>query len=92
MDLKLIDKKDIRELNKKLSEIKKENAELLDVWMNSEEAAGFLKVSKKTLQRYRDAGKLAYSKDGRSIRYKKSDLIKYLNKHYFSLENLDKKA
>ncbi len=89
MDLKLIDKKDIRELNKKLSEIKKENAEINEKWYSSEEAAEFLKVSKKSLKRYRDAGKLAYSKDGRSIRYKKSDLVKYLNKFYFSVDNFE---
>ena len=88
MDLKLIDKKDIRELNKKLTEIRNDNQMIKEKWLSSEEAAEFLKVSKKTLQRYRDAGKLAYSKDGRSIRYKKSDLIKYLNKFYFSIENI----
>ena len=91
MDLKLIDKKDIRELNKKLTEIRNDNQMIKEKWLSSEEAAEFLKVSKKTLQRYRDAGKLAYSKDGRSIRYKKSDLIKYLNKFYFSIENIKNK-
>jgi excisionase family DNA binding protein len=91
MDLKLIDKKDIRELNKKLTEIKKDNELINEQWLSSEEAAEFLKVSKKTLQRYRDAGKLAYSKDGRTIRYKKLDLIKYLNRNYFSIENIKNK-
>ena len=91
MDLKLIDKKDIRALNKKLVEIKKDNELIKEQWLNSEEAADFLKVSKKTLQRYRNAGKLPYSKDSRIIRYKKSDLIKYLNKHYFSVDNIKKK-
>ncbi len=91
MDLKLIDKKDIKELNRKLNEIKKENAELLDVWMTTEEACEYLKVGKKSLKRYRDTGKLAYSKDGKYIHYKKSDLIKYLNNHYFSTENIKNK-
>jgi excisionase family DNA binding protein len=91
MDLKLIDKKDIRELSKKLTEIKKDNELINEQWLSSEEAAAFLKVSKKSLQRYRNAGKLAYSKDGRTIRYKKTDLIKYLNNHYFSIENIKNK-
>ena len=91
MDLKLIDKKDIRELNKKLTEIKKDNELINEQWLSSEEAAEFLKASKKTLQRYRDAGKLAYSKDGRTIRYKKLDLINYLNRNYFSIENIKNK-
>jgi len=47
MDLKLIDKKDIRELSKKLTEIKKDNELINEQWLSSEEAAAFLKVSKK---------------------------------------------
>ena len=88
MDLKLVKTKDINELKKELKDIRKENLELQDEWLSTAEAAKFLKVSKKTLLRYRNMGKLPYSKDGRKVRYKKSDIIKYLKNHYFSLENL----
>ena len=84
MDLKLIKTKDIKELKKSLESLNKENAELHDEWLSTDEAASFLKIHKKTLLRYREAGKLAYSKDGRKIRYKKSDIIKYLNNNYHS--------
>ena len=55
---------------------------LQEEWLSSDETAEFLKVSKKTLKRYRDSGKLPFSKDARKIRYKKSDILKYLNNYY----------
>jgi excisionase family DNA binding protein len=62
------------------------NESLQEEWLSSDEAAEFLKVSKKTLKRYRDSGKLPFSKDARKIRYKKSDIVKYLNKYYQTTE------
>ena len=88
MELKLVKAKDLNELKMEIREMNKTNVELQEVWFSTKEAAEFLKVNKKTLKRYRDCGKLPYSKDSRKIRYKKSDIIKYLNKHYFSLENM----
>lgn len=88
MELKLVKSKDISELKKELKDIRKANEELQDEWLSTEETLKFLKVSKSTLQRYRDKGKIPFSKDGRIFRYKKSDLIKYLKNHYFSLETL----
>jgi excisionase family DNA binding protein len=88
MELKLVKTKDLNELKMEIREMNKTKVELQDVWFSTKEAAEFLKVNKKTLKRYRDCGKLPYSKDGRKIRYKKTDIIKYLNKHYFSLENI----
>jgi excisionase family DNA binding protein len=64
---------------------------LHEEWLSSDEAAEFLKVSKKTLKRYRDSGKLPFSKDARKIRYKKSDIIKYLNNYYQTTEINNKK-
>ncbi len=87
MELKLVKTKDLNDLKKEIREIGKTNEELQDVWLSTKEAAAFLKVSKKTLKRYCDDGKLPYSKDNRKIRYKKTDLVKYLNQHYFSPEN-----
>ena len=69
------------------------NADFQEEWLSTDETAQFLKVSKKTLKRYRDLGKLPFSKDARKIRYKKSDIIKYLNNYYRTNEvsNADKK-
>ena len=90
MDLKLIKAKDIKELKNALKDINKQNAELQEEWLNSKETAKFLNVGKRTLQRYRDTGKIAFSKDGRKIRFKKSDIVKYLNKNYFSINDIKK--
>jgi len=49
--------------------------------LNSEEAAKFLGVSVKTLYRYRNNNQLpSYTLPGGELRYKKSDLLKWLDK------------
>jgi len=88
MDLKLIKSKDIQELKQELQNIRNSNAEMNDEWLNTEETTKFLKVTKRTLKRYRDSGKLPYSQDDRIVRFRKSDLIKYLNRHYHSTEKI----
>ena len=87
MDLKLIRTKDIKELKKALQNIRDDNAAIQDVWLTTEETSKFLNVSTKTLKRYRDKSKLAYSKDGRKIRYKKSDILKYLECFYIEVND-----
>ena len=71
------------------------NADFQEEWLSTDETAEFLKVSKKTLKRYRDLGKIPFSKDARKIRFKKSDIVKYLNNYYRTKEvdnsNTDKK-
>jgi len=71
------------------------NADFQEEWLSTDETAQFLMVSKKTLKRYRDQGKLPFSKDTRKIRFKKSDIVKYLNNYYRITEvdnsNADKK-
>lgn len=49
--------------------------------LNSSQAADFLGVSTRTLQRLRDRGKLKYYQDGRIIRYRLTDLEDYLDLH-----------
>jgi len=85
MDFKLISAKDIKNLRKDIKNLQKTNAELQEKWLSSEDAAKFLGVSKRTLQRYRESGKIPYSKDSRMIWHKQSDLVKYLNKNYCSI-------
>ena len=59
-----------------------------DVWgeapadetVGREEAADFLGISKTTLNKYRQEGRLTPFKEGKRIRYLKSDLIAYLKK------------
>lgn len=49
-----------------------------DEWFNSEEAAAYLKVSKKTLLNMTSSGAIPYCKLGRSNRYNKAALNRLL--------------
>ncbi|MDZ7743710.1 MAG: helix-turn-helix domain-containing protein [Bacteroidota bacterium] len=51
-------------------------------WVNNEEASGILKVSKRTLQNYRDKGILGFSQIGNQIYYRLEDIEKLLSNHY----------
>jgi excisionase family DNA binding protein len=48
---------------------------------NTEEVCSYLKISKRTLQRKRDTGKIRFIQDGNLIRYRLEDIEAYLNKH-----------
>lgn len=48
-------------------------------WLSNSEVCGFLKISHRTLQSYRDNGTLPYSQIGRKCYYKASDVEQLLN-------------
>lgn len=52
-----------------------------EVVFDNEEAAKFLKVSTRTLQKYRERHLLTYSQHDRMIWYRKSDLLDFLQRH-----------
>ena len=47
-------------------------------WLTNAEALEYLGLSKATLSRFRSSGKLPYSKVGKSVYYRRSDLDKLL--------------
>jgi MerR family transcriptional regulator, repressor of the yfmOP operon len=51
-------------------------------WLSSDEVCHLLRISKRTLQSYRDHGILPFAQIGRKIYYKASDIDEYLNQHY----------
>ena len=53
-----------------------------ETWLDIMEACAFLKVSKRTLQNYRDDGTLPFSQVGGKIYFKVADLEQHLSKHY----------
>jgi hypothetical protein len=55
-------------------------------WLDSEGVCKILKVTKRTLQNYRDTLILPYSQVGKKILYKQSDIQKILESKYFSVE------
>ncbi|MFA9391168.1 MAG: helix-turn-helix domain-containing protein [Prolixibacteraceae bacterium] len=63
----------------------KEKLALGDLWFDNEEACKILKVTKRTLQNYRDNFILPYSQIGRKVYYKASDVQTLLEKNYITL-------
>lgn len=47
-------------------------------WLTNAEAMDFVGLSRMTLQRYRDAGKLPYSKIGSNVYYRRDDIVALL--------------
>lgn len=60
----------------------KETTPLTDVWMDNHDVCTLLHISKRTLQTYRDSGKIPFSQIGAKIYYKAADVDAFLNQHY----------
>ena len=57
---------------------------LPETWLDNNDVARLLKISKRTLQSYRDQGDISFSQIGAKIYYRASDINKFLEKHYKS--------
>ena len=55
---------------------------LTDTWLDIQEVCQLLKISKRTLQTYRDNGTLPFSQVGGKIYFKSSDIQQHLETHY----------
>ncbi|NCA77069.1 MAG: DNA-binding protein [Alphaproteobacteria bacterium] len=81
----------IRQLNHVLSEMKNQLKQIELVlqnpikpdcgWLDHQDVCRRLKISKRTLDHYREMGFLPYSKLGGKVYYRESDLNEYLEKH-----------
>ncbi len=71
----------IDNLNSKIDSLSKQNP-LTDNWLDIQDVCQLLKVSKRTLQSYRDKGVLPFSQHGSKIYYKASDIQQYLEDNY----------
>lgn len=69
----------LAEINKKLSAKEKKTTE---VWLDNSELMQLLKVSRRTLQSYRDTNLIAYSIIGNKLYYRMSDIEDLLQRHY----------
>lgn len=74
----------------RLAQLQLKSQELLNktlehqlTWMDTNQVLSVLKVSRATLQAWRNKGALAYSQVGRKIYYKWEDLNVFLNIHYY---------
>jgi len=61
---------------------------LSETWLDIQETCQLLKVSKRTLQAYRDNGILNFSQIGGKIYFKASDIDEHLKKHYHKSNQL----
>ena len=57
---------------------------LSENWYSLDETCEFLRVSKRSLQKYRDEGYIAFSKVGGKFYFKASDIETFLNQHKFT--------
>lgn len=55
---------------------------LSSTWLDIQETCQLLKVSKRTLQAYRDKGILSFSQIGGKIYFKAADIDEHLKYHY----------
>ncbi|WP_308601016.1 helix-turn-helix domain-containing protein [uncultured Dysgonomonas sp.] len=84
MEIVAIDKKTFQLMKDTLKEFSNQIQELCgkdkkkDEWLDNQDVCQFLKISKRTLQTYRDNGTLAYSQVGYKCYYKKSDIEKLI--------------
>jgi hypothetical protein len=60
----------------------KKTTPLSDVWMDNQDLCELLHISKRTLQHYRDSGKIPFSQVGAKIYYKAKDIDDFLHSHY----------
>ena len=76
---KLADKMD--HIERELDDRKNTNP-LSEAWLDIQEACQLLKISKRTLQAYRDNGILSFSQFSGKIYFRASDIESHLNRHY----------
>lgn len=73
----------MKPISKSLNELSQKivNGELIEPIYNTDELMALLKVSRRTLQDWRDKGLIEFSAIGGKIYYRYSSVIKMLDKH-----------
>ena len=74
----------MKECNKKMGTIIREHRPLMDGnrYLTDKEVSQIMKVSRRTLQEYRNEGKLPYIQLGGKVLYKESDIERMLQNGY----------
>jgi len=78
--------KNISEISKKIDHTNKQHP-LSDTWLDIQDVCHLLKISKRTLQSYRDNRLLSYSQISGKIYFKASDIEDHLKTHYKKANN-----
>ncbi len=95
MNLNLIPQEKLDSLNEELVQIRQllerlGNPSQSESLLTNKEAAKYLSVTIRTLQKYRDSGQLGYSQIGRKIYYSKADLEAFVFDR-FRVEDFNRK-
>lgn len=78
----------LKNLEHKFIELKHDSELLLsEKWLDNQDVIMLLKISKRTLQSYRDQNVIPYSQFGSKIYYKATDIEKFLKKNYRKIVN-----
>jgi len=93
MEIIAIESQAFQEILNNLNEIKEniklksKQSPLSETWLDIQETCQLLKISKRTLQAYRDNGILPFSQIGGKIYFRASDIEDHLQKHYIKAFN-----
>jgi len=80
-DLQDLIEASVREAINSSSDIQKKDGDRPKPWMTNREAQAFYGLSKSTLQRYRNSGRLPFSKIGGRVYYRRSDMVRLLEEN-----------
>ena len=94
MEIVCIDKQTFDELRARFCKLEEKMAGVcrpmedsgLKNWIDNQEVCGILRISKKTLQVYRDKGILPFSRIKHKIFFKPDDVKKFLESNYHPLK------
>lgn len=88
MEVIVIQSEAFQQIIRKIEEVKtmicevKNKQPFTEIWLDNKQVCELLGISTRTLQSYRDEGKIGFSQIGSKIYYKASDIESFLNKHY----------
>lgn len=93
MELITFDSEAFKEIIRNINEIKSNlnskgnQSPLSENWLDIQETCQLLKISKRTLQSYRDNGILSFSQIAGKIYFRAADIEEHLKKHYIKAFN-----
>ena len=87
MDVILIESSVWKALHEKMEKIlarinELEMQKMKNEWLTTEQVMGILKISKRTMQRYRDNGLISFAQVGSRVFYRSEDVETFLENHY----------
>jgi len=93
MEIIAIESQAFQQIINNLNEIKENlhkkgnQSPLSETWLDIQETCQLLKISKRTLQSYRDNGILSFSQIAGKIYFRAADIEEHLKKHYIKAFN-----